>query len=175
MKTIICAGCLTLAIQLLAAQGSASEQSQSETGPLPEYSIVERGPHHRVWQRTETHTGPDGKQYSIVHSYTELATGMHYLKDEQWVESKAEIEILPNGAGAAASQGQHKVIFPPDIYDGQIELNTPDGKCLRSRVLGLSYFDTVSGDSVLIGQTTNSVGTDYQLTPFSLTNWPTMH
>ena len=73
----------------------------------------------------------------------------------QWVESREEIDILPNGT-AAATNGQHQAYFPGDIYQGQIELVTPDGQQLFSRPMGLSYFDGTN--SVLIAELTNSIG-----------------
>ena len=69
---------------------------------------------------------------------------------------------MPNGAGAAASKGQHKSFFPPNLLGGQIELNTPDGKWLRSQVLGLAFFDSASGKSVLISEIKSSRGEVHQ-------------
>jgi hypothetical protein len=83
---------------------------------------------------------------------------MHYQKDGQWVESKAEIELLPDGKGATAQQGRHKVIFPPNLLNGRIELSMADGNWLRSQVLGLSYYDTESGRSVLIAELKSTTG-----------------
>src|SRR6266571_221026 len=71
-------------------------QSKSDSTP---YAVAERGAHHRVWERTEYEMTPFGKIVPRIHRYTELATGMHYQKDGQWVESKEVIEPLPNGAG----------------------------------------------------------------------------
>jgi hypothetical protein len=160
MKRILLPGCLLLALHVQAGDlpdnTAIAQPVQDNSSP---YTIAERGPHSRVWQKTTYETGPDGQPMPVAHSYTELATGMHYQgADGQWVESKEEISILPNGAGAVATNGQHKAIFPPDLYNGQIELNTPDGKWLRSQVLGLSYFDTASGQSVLIAEIKTSVG-----------------
>lgn len=124
------------------------------------YTVKERGPHHRIWERIEYEDAPDGTKVPKVRSYTELATGLHY-KDEQtgqWLESREEIEILPNAAGAAASKGQHKVIFPANILGNPIELQLPDKKWLRSQVLGLAYFDRATGKSVLIAELKSSVG-----------------
>jgi hypothetical protein len=73
----------------------------------------------------------------------------------QWVGSKEEIVILPNGT-AAATNGQHQAYLPGDIYNGEIELVTPDGQQLYSRPMGLSYFDGTN--SVLIAELTNSIG-----------------
>jgi len=58
----------------------------------------------------------------------------------QWQESKEEITLLPTG-GAAATQGRHKVYFPADIYNGVLEVVTPDGRHLKSRPLGVTYDD----------------------------------
>ncbi|MGN6642665.1 MAG: hypothetical protein ACTHKU_06660, partial [Verrucomicrobiota bacterium] len=124
-----------------------------------DFSVIERGANHRVWERTEYEITPDGEKRPHVHRYTELATGMHYKgKNGEWLESVEELELLPNGAGAAATKGQQKVIFPPDIYDGQVEIEDASGQWFRFRVLGLSYFDTATGKSVLIAETTNSIG-----------------
>jgi len=123
------------------------------------FAVSERGPHHRVWSRVTAEIDAKGRAQYRTNSYVELATGMNFLNEKgEWEESKEEIEILPNDKGAIAAKGQHKVIFPPDVYDGQIEMQQPDGKWLVSRVLGLSYLDTASGQSVLIAEITNSVG-----------------
>jgi hypothetical protein len=119
------------------------------------YAVVDRGANHRVWQRTTYETRPDGKQIPHIHQYTELATGLHYWKNGQWIESKEEVDILPNGA-AAATQGQHQVYFPDDIYQGVIELVTSDGKHLRTRPMGISYDDGTK--TVLISDLKSSIG-----------------
>ena len=121
--------------------------------------VVERGAHERVWERVSYEPAPDGRLVPHKHRYTEVATGMHYQDaNGQWAESKEQIDLLPNGQGAAAQQGQHKALFPPNLYNGHIELNTVDGMWLRSQVMGLSYYDTSSGKSVLIAELKDSVG-----------------
>ena len=119
------------------------------------YAVVERGANYRILQRTTFETTLAGQAVPHIHKYTELATGMHYWNNGQWVDSKEEIDILPNGT-AAATNGQHQAIFPGDIYQGQIELVTPDGQQLYSRPLGLSYDDGTN--TVLIAILTNSIG-----------------
>ena len=120
------------------------------------YRIGERGPHHRVWQKITTTTNAFGRIFTRTNqAYVELATGMHHWQKGKWVASSDQIEILPEG-DAAATNGQHQVYFPSDIYDGVIRLVTPEGKLLVSRPLGLSYFD--GSNSVLIAELTNSVG-----------------
>lgn len=139
-------------------------------GEATAYSVSERGPHHKVWERFEYEAAPDGKQIARRHSYEELVTGMHYKNDKgEWEESEAKIDLLPNNAGASASKGQHKAIFPPELKAGIIELQTPDGQWLRSRVWGVAYFDASSGESVLLAEVKESEG---QLTGDNVVNYP---
>jgi hypothetical protein len=122
--------------------------------PTP-YSVVQRGANDRVWERATYERTPYGTIVPKKHQYTELATGMHYWNNGQWVESKEQIDILPQG-GAAATQGQHKVNFPSDIYKGVIEVVTPDGQHLKSRPVGISYDDGTK--TVLIAELKDSGG-----------------
>lgn len=120
-------------------------------------TVVERGPHHRVWERIITETLPDGIVAERKSAYTELATGLHYLKDGEWTESKEEIEIFQGAA--AARQGQHQVIFAANLHSpGAIDLLAPDGKRFRSHILGLAYTDAASGRSVMIADVKDSIG-----------------
>jgi len=128
--------------------------AQTSAPTLP-FSVVHRDANSRVWARTNYETGASGQTIKKVHQYTELATGMHYQKNGQWIESKEEIEVLPQG-GAAAEQGQHKAYFPSDIYEGLIEVVTPDGNHLKSRPLGINYYD--GEKNVLIAELKHSVG-----------------
>jgi hypothetical protein len=123
--------------------------------PETRYSVVQRDANSRVWQRTTYERDSNGELIPHLHSYIEIATGMHYQKDGRWVESKEEIDIVPTG-GAAAVQGQHQIYFPYDIYNGVIEIVTADGERLKARPLAISYFDGVN--NVMIAQLTNSAG-----------------
>lgn len=122
--------------------------------PTP-YSVVQRAANNRVWERTVYEQGPNGTVVPKKHHYTEMAAGMHFWSNGRWVESKEQINVLPRG-GAAATQGQHQVNFPGDIYKGVIEMVTPDGTHLKSRPMGISYDD--GDNTVLIAQLKDSVG-----------------
>lgn len=150
MKTPLLVGALLLA-QLPATLHAAGTQDSS-------HAIVERGPHHRVWERIEYQATPWGVNVPRVHRYTELATGLHRL-DEQgaWVDSSDEIEAVPGGA--VARQGQTRVRFANNLATaGAIELLTPDGKRLRSHLLGISYFEPATGKNILIAQVKDCQG-----------------
>lgn len=144
------------------AQIDPLESAKVTTGGQRENTAYEekaRGPHHKLWERIEYERAPDGTLRAVPHRFEEMATGLHFKNDKgEWEESEAKIEILPNNAGAVAAKGQHKAIFPVDIKSGIVELQTPEGQWLRSRVWGLAYFDTATGESVLLAETKSSDG-----------------
>jgi hypothetical protein len=140
-----------VAPQSLAKKQKSRPPARSNT----KYSVVKQDANSRVWAHTTYELTPSGQLIPHEHHYTELATGMNYQQGNHWVESKAEIELLPTG-GAGALHGQHQVYFPADIYNGVLEIVTADGKHLKSRPLAISYFD--GNNSVLIAEIKNSVG-----------------
>jgi len=111
-------------------------------------TVLERGPHHKLIQT------PSGG------TYTELATGLCYQKDGQWIDSQEIIEILDGGATAVARQGQHQVIFSANINNpaGAVDLLTIDNKRFISKILGIAYFDAATGESALIAELKDSIG-----------------
>src|SRR4051812_45859208 len=77
------------------------------------YSVSERGPHHRVWQKSVQTRLPSGKtKTNITASYTELAGGLCYWDGKAWQDSVEEVRIV-NGNGVA-DKGQHQVTFSPN-------------------------------------------------------------
>ena len=155
---------LALASPPLPAQTPAPQSSPSLLSAVPisafspsPYQVIERGANHRVWQRTVYETRPDGTVVPHLHQYTELATGLEYQKKGQWVDSVEQIEPYP--AGAIARQGQYQVIFANNLNtEGAIDQQTPDAKRLRSNILGLAYYDSASGQTILIAQIQDSTG-----------------
>jgi hypothetical protein len=117
--------------------------------------IISRDANSRVWERTDYEREANGQIIPVKHQYTELASGLCYQQDGQWLDSLEQINILPDGS-AAATNGQHQVYFPADIYKGVITMVTPEGLLLQSQPIGLSYDDGTN--IVLIGELTNSVG-----------------
>lgn len=125
--------------------------------PPTAYQVTEQGANFRVWERTVYEYSPSGQLKPKKHAYIELAGGLNYKKAGQWVESKEEIEAF--SSGAIARQGQYQVIFANNLNTaGAIDQQTPDGKRLRSNILGLAYYDSASGQSVMIAQIHDSQG-----------------
>ncbi|HVU07741.1 MAG TPA: hypothetical protein VHG89_04270, partial [Verrucomicrobiae bacterium] len=156
---------LTLRVQAQLATASStttinpSAAGTSKTAPaevVVGHQISQQDGNQNVWQKIVQKTDAQGNvTYETNQAYIELASGLNHLVNGKWVASSEHIDILPNGT-AAATNGQHQAYFPGDIYEGQIELVTPDGKQLYSRPLGLSYDDGTN--TVLIAELTNSVG-----------------
>ena len=163
MKTItaifavLCVSMHSTNAQTTSSSPYGSSANAGQTGLSDtHYSVSDQGPDYRVWQQIIQATDNQGNLTSLVKpAYVELATGMRYKNKGQWLESKEEIQILPDGT-AAAVQGSHRAYFPGDIYRGNIKLVTPDGKVFISRPLGLSYFDGTN--NVLIAELKDSVG-----------------
>jgi RHS repeat-associated protein len=126
------------------------------TMPVPTPpAIVARDANSRVWQWIEYQRGPNGQPVPRAHQFTELASGLCYQQNGQWVDSQEKINILPDGT-AAATEGQYQVFFPANIYNGVIKMIASDGVLLQSQPIALSYDDGTN--IALIAVLTNSVG-----------------
>lgn len=116
-----------------------------------------RGPHHRVVEQTVSVLGADGRMTERKSSYVEIIPGLHYFKDGQWLESKAEFKLFPGGA--AATEGPLQLILNPDIaQEGAVDFLTPDGKRFVSSPRWLAYHDMVTGESAMIAAVKSCVG-----------------
>jgi len=126
------------------------------TGPVS----VDAGPHHRTWQTVKVGLDELGRSVTITNSYVELATGMNVWSETEgnWVAASDEIELV-NG-GAVAARTQHKLTFLPNLNDPDppINLYLPDGRPLRSQIVGLAYTERDTGKSIFISELKDSVG-----------------
>ncbi len=142
---------LCLAAVVVTIRGMAAEP---RSPAVPPAFVTEKGPHHRTWSRAVLETHGDGRTVLRTNvAYIELANGMHYWDAErgEWLESRAVIELI-DGA-AVARYGPHKVRFSADFAAPTlIDLTSPDGHRLRSRIAGLAYTSRSSGRSVLIAE-----------------------
>ncbi len=143
-------------VLILALHPLLSTAQTPALAPAGGPALLEAGPHHRVIQ-TET---IDMRGYSQVSRYTEWATGLNYFNPSsgQWEESQPHFEITTDG-NAIASKTQYPVAVAANL-NSQVAINvlSPDNKRFQSRVLGLSYFDPISGKSVLIAEVKDSIG-----------------
>ena len=141
-----------LSFSLLFAHGLLQAQDE----PAISRSL-ERGPHHRVVEYTRTLIDTNGVPYTHVGQYTEIANGLHYLVDGEWVESEEVIE--PHPRGAVAQRGLYRVLFQANLnLSGAIQIEMEDGQVLRNHPLGIYATDVSLGRSVRLGQLKDSVG-----------------
>ncbi|MEI6078109.1 MAG: hypothetical protein WCS94_21190 [Verrucomicrobiota bacterium] len=156
---LLVAGSVLLpAAQSPSVPARGGKPDQKDVPPPTAYRVMDRGANHKVWQRETYEKAPGGRVVTRYHVYTELATGLNYQNAQgQWQDSQEVIE--PFSTGAIAQQGPYQVIFASSLNSaGSIDQQTPDGKRLRSNILGLSYYDRASGQSVLIAQLQDSPG-----------------
>jgi hypothetical protein len=134
-----------------------SRAANVATTEIGKPQIVERWSDGRIWQRITTQTLKNGGTILHTNRWTDFATGIHYWDVNHWRESRAEFSITPNGA--EARQGPHKAFLAGNINSaGAITITSPDGKTLRSHVVGLAYTDLATGESVLIATVRDSIG-----------------
>lgn len=141
--TIVSFSCLALGLTSLA-------QAQPGTAV-----VLERGANHTVWQFPV----PSGDEVStnVSSTFVELASGLNFLSEGQWLPSREQIEVF--GDGAIARQGQFQVVFNPNINDPKaIQLVAADDKVFVSRVAGLAYHDIATGASLFVAELKDSVG-----------------
>lgn len=123
--------------------------------------MTDRGPHHRVWSGVSRETDSLGRAASRTNSYVELATGLHYFDaaSARWRESDPSFELTKDGR-AVARHCQHQVVVSPNLNEagGAVDLWTPDGKRLRSGILGLNLFDPISGKSLQVAAVRDVTG-----------------
>jgi hypothetical protein len=163
MKTTLIATAACLALVAASAQTAQPDTSATVTqaqtpvaGTETPYSVVGKTGNSRQWEKLIYETAISGGVIARRHRYEEWGSGM-YFKDDSgaWVESQERIVPLITG-GAAGTEAPHKIYFPENVYQGVIELVTPDGLHLKSRPLGISYADGTN--NILIAELTNSVG-----------------
>jgi RHS repeat-associated protein len=141
-----------------AAWASGQSQQIEQATNAVNYTIADVGANFRLWQSVVTSfTSQSGQILFQTNSYTELATGMNYLSNGQWMPSKENIQITAEGG--AATNGQHQVGFVANINSANaVEIVTPDGKDLQTHIMGLSYYDASTGSNVLFAELQDSTG-----------------
>ncbi|MEN9676023.1 MAG: hypothetical protein RIS76_1919, partial [Verrucomicrobiota bacterium] len=140
------------------AVAQATQPPSAEGGVRGVPSIVERGPHDRMWQWTEAETNEFGTELVATNSFTEVATGLHFRGDNgAWQETVAAFEVV--GDGFVAARGLHQVALANDLsVAGAVTLVTPEGQTLRSTPTLLAFVDRSTGESVRIGDLKASRG-----------------
>jgi len=130
----------------------------AEVARKTEPRILEKGQNYRVWSYATTQTMADGRILVRTNQYTELAIGLHYRDATgAWSESQEVIDVVPGGA--MASKGPHRVGWAANANTyGAVNMLMPDGRRLRSHVLGLAYVSAKTGQRLWIATIRDSIG-----------------
>jgi hypothetical protein len=123
-------------------------------------AIVERGANSRVMQRVSSETNETGRVALHTNRVVELGSGMHFKRGDEWITSDPTIQVSQDETSAYSTNGLHQVFFAANLNSAApIRLVTSDNKVLRSRVVGLGYYDYKKQQSVLIAEVKDSVAT----------------
>src|ERR1035437_1144330 len=98
---ISCIGVVLLAFGIAgmpAAQPSTAAAHAAKPRPTrvpapTAYWVIDAGANHRVWQNETYEKSSDDQIHTNIHTFTELSSGLNYLRAGQWVESKEQIEV----------------------------------------------------------------------------------
>jgi hypothetical protein len=133
------------------------------SAPRLSYSVVEIGPHHRVWEAPDTGTSAPNAAggwagiWNRTHRVVEVASGMNYWDGQQWSPSQASFDV--EGNAFVASKVYHNIRLGADVSAmGAVTESTPDGTTLTSTPVGIGLYDPVSGQSIVLAAITNSQG-----------------
>jgi len=142
----------SLAATLMHPGSTAAQQAVRLLTP-PQAEVVEMGPHHRVWSRTELVPDGMGGWRAEERRVTELATGLGRWDEGQraYVGARAAFEVTESGH-VIARETAHQLILPPDLSESAVDMLAPDGARLRWQLIGLAMIDRASGQSVLLGE-----------------------
>ena len=161
-RNIIGADSLLLCAFLLFCAGICQGQTPAPTGTnllkFTNYVCVQSGPYSKVWQRSLLYTNPTGNVTTNYQSYNELATGICYLSNGQYVDSAEQVDPAPGGAQAVQGRYQVQWTLNANTPGGAVTVATADGQQLASTVFGLAYYDVASGSNVAIAGLTNCNG-----------------
>ncbi len=81
--------------------------------------------------------------------FVELANGLNYFDGKEWLPTDTSLELEPGYA--KAWKGQHKVTFAAELNcGGAVAIELPDGERMRSQIYGIAYYNSRTGESVLI-------------------------
>jgi hypothetical protein len=143
--------------QVTMPAGDAAAATWPTIAALRGFAATERSSYQTRWSRIEAKTNAAGRVFMRTNSFVELGAGLNRWVGNQWVASMPQIQPAPGGA--LGSNARHQVWFASDLNtEGAVALTGPDGRSIRSQILGLSYYDATTGTNVLIATTKSCQG-----------------
>jgi len=146
---------ITGALLLFCAGLCQGQTTAANTPGFGDYSIVQQGPHSRLWQN------------SAGQSVTEIATGLDFWDPsrQEWTPSDPSFEVSPDGTAFVASRIQAPTRLAANLNCvGAVSVTTPynvtspENVTLRSTPIAIGLYDAASGQSVIVATLTNTPG-----------------
>lgn len=169
------AGGMAVGLAMAQNQPAGAARGQGpKSPPVATQLISNRGPHWQTVQDLIPYRDDQGNWQYQTNTYVHLEPGLNYRTGQgQWTPAVEEFELLPQGA--VARHGQHQVTLPGNLNGSQpVTLVQPDGQVVTSRPYGLAYYDSASGQAVLIAALKDcqgfQVATNQILYPDAFTN-----
>ena len=143
---------------------SLAEATNISSAPVTEIvsafgRAVSLGAHQRVWEKVSIIATNGNHVINHTNKIVEVESGLHRKQGNRWVETDPEIKIQPDGTAAATNSAHHSYFSANINGPHSVRFVTPDNKTLKTRILGLAYYDFHKRQSVMIAELKNSIGT----------------
>src|SRR4051794_29186690 len=136
-------GVLLLALSASAQIGQSPSTDTTNGIPKNDYSMIEQSRHWQKIRRTQAETNVLTRRLEVGTSdYTELGVGLNRIDPSSGKLRPCDDQItIQRDGGAAATNAQHRLSLPGNLYGDSIELTTPDQQFFAFRPVGLLYTD----------------------------------
>lgn len=120
------------------------------------------GPHHRIVNTVREVVRPDGFTALTTNRYVQLEPGLNRLERDHWVPAQEGLEVV--GDSVVSRGTAHRVIWAANTKAGLglLDIELPGGERLRGGCIGLSYYDSASGRSVMLAEIKESTAELHQ-------------
>lgn len=158
--TLLCASWLLSLLALTAADPNRNNQNTSGEGSSVSralFGLDSVGANHRIQELVNPSIDAAGNATFTTNRVAILADGLNYLENGAWLETQTEFEL--QAGYASAVKGRHKVNIGGNVnVEGTVALRMPDNQSFRASVHGLAYYDSATGQSVLLSPLQDSQG-----------------
>ena len=140
--------CLAIFIEsaLPVSQAASLADASAATAPGVSWAKTPLDLNSTANHATELVTNANNELVTKVHNYTTVGIGLNYIDESGGLSPSQDlIELLPDGT-AAAVHAPLKVWFKQNLNtDDAITISTSTNRVIKTRPLGLYYFDSDSG------------------------------
>jgi hypothetical protein len=161
----------SLGICALIATFSVTSDAQTASVPTPVYSVVSRSADSDILVETNFESLPTGQTVPIVHQVTRIASGENYFDGTEFQPSDPVFQLSADGQSVYADKVQMPVRILANLAESNsVTITSPDSIVLGATPIAIGLYDAVSGNSLVIGEITNSSGTLYGNDQVAFTN-----